>query len=517
MTDSGSTGANRAAVAVIQRKGASTMRGEVVAANPAKKAVRAAVALLCAAFAVGVVTLVGAPRASASSGAIYKRRPILFVHGVLSNGGNFESQVMRFESNGYRKGWVETISYDSLAAAGEEYNGEVEEQIEKAIAKLKERTGASQVDLIGHSEGTKVIYHYLTESLKAAEHDQTVAAYVNIDGQEKLPPVRTLALWAEKSQGTVAANREIPGATNVLIPNETHVQSSTSATSFIQMYKFLRGNEPRHDIRPMRNKIQIAGHALDFPNNTGLVGDTLVIWPVNSEGFRYTSGRLANPVATIPITKGGTGEGEWGPVTVQARQRYEFELEQPGEPTLHIYYPNFTRNDYQLGLLASPAIEASGMHAGSVGILSLRFKEMWGNAGELPGSSPEEDDEVKVNGLNVCVPSICPLTKLVNGLFVGEGPKHPKETNLEEPNPLYSGIPFITGAEVYIPATSTSEAADIPTESVKVQLDSRGEGPTGSAQAKEKTLEEVDVPNWNSATDQVEIYWHDYQKLTFEP
>ena len=58
---------------------------------------------------------------------------------------------------------------------------------------------------------------------------------------------------------------------------------------------------------------------------------------------------------------------------------------------------------------------------------------------------------------------------------------------------------------------------DEPTESVNVQLNSRGEGPTGSPEAKEKTLEEVNVPNWDSETNQIEIYWHDYQKLTFEP
>ena len=383
--------------------------------RPASTFGRSALGWLVAGLIASMLVLATASAASAAktSKGTYERRPILFVHGIESNGGNFESQVMRFESNGYPKGWVETISYDSAAAPADDYS-EVEEQIEKAIAKLKERTGASQVDLIGHSEGTSVSYHYLAESTKAAEHDATVAAYVNIDGQEKLPPVRTLALWAEKSQGTVAENREIPGATNVLIPNETHVQSSTSATSFIQMFKFLRGKEPRHDIKPMKRRIQIAGHALDFPVNTGLAGDTLVIWPVNSEGFRYTSGRLAKPVATIAITKGGEGEGEWGPVTVKPNQRYEFELEQAaGQPTLHIYYPPFPRSDYQLGLLASPAFEESAIHPGAVGLVSLRFKEAWGNAGELPGSSPEEDDEVKVDGLNLCVPAICPLTKLV--------------------------------------------------------------------------------------------------------
>ncbi len=443
--------------------------------------------------------------------------PVLFVHGFESAGGNFASQVMRLESNGYPHGWVETIDYDSTAAVASPM--EVEDQIEKAITELKERTGASQVDLIGHSLGTTVCYDYLTEGEKATERDKSVAAYVNIDGQEKLPPVPTLALIAEKSMGTITPHGEIPGATNVLIPNETHVQSSTSATSFIQIYKFLRGKAPKHDIVAAKRKevIEIAGKALDFPINTGLIGDTLKIWPVQADGFRYESGPKSQPVATIAITTGGEGEGEWGPVKVERKQRYEFELESAGQPTLHIYYQPFPRSDYQVRLLAQPALQASSIHEGAVGIVSIRYKEMWGNAGLLPGSSPEEDDELKLDGLNVCTEVICPLTKVVNAMFIGEGEKHPKETNLEEQNPLYSELPFIVGAEVYIPASSKSTLSDEPTEDVRVQLNSRGEGPTGSAQAKEKTLEEMDVPNWDSATDQIELVWNDYQKLTFEP
>jgi pimeloyl-ACP methyl ester carboxylesterase len=189
--------------------------------------------------------------------------PILFVHGFEGSGAQFESQAQRFESNGYPAGWVETIDYDSSAAAAS--TTQVDEQIDTAIAKLKARTGASQVILIGHSLGTTVDYGYLAEGAKAAERDKNVAAYINIDGQEKKPPVPTLALWAEKSMGTVAPPREIPGATNVLIPNETHVQTATSAVSFIAMYKYLHGTAPKHDIVPQKTTnegpIQIAGRA----------------------------------------------------------------------------------------------------------------------------------------------------------------------------------------------------------------------------------------------------------------
>src|SRR5438045_9282673 len=105
------------------------------------------------ALAAVALALVAAPGALAST---YERRPVLFVHGVESAGSNFASQEMRFESNGYPHGWVEALDYNSLGAAAENYNGEVEEQIEKAIEALKQRSGKSQVVVVGHSEGTKV-------------------------------------------------------------------------------------------------------------------------------------------------------------------------------------------------------------------------------------------------------------------------------------------------------------------------------------------------------------------------
>src|SRR5207248_10620582 len=162
---------------------------------------------------------------------------------------------------------VEALDYNSLGAAAENYNGEVEEQIEKAIAALKQRTGKSQVDVVGHSEGTKVMYHYLAESAKAAEHRESIAAYVNIDGQQENPGVRTLAVWAERSGPTGPEGRHMEGAENVTMPDMTHVQSATSAQTFIQMFKFLRYKLPTHDIVPQKS-IHLAAKALDFPQTT---------------------------------------------------------------------------------------------------------------------------------------------------------------------------------------------------------------------------------------------------------
>ena len=235
--------------------------------------------------------------------------PILFVHGFESAGSNFASQEMRFESNGYSHTWLDAIDYNSPAAIGSPI--EVDKQIEEAIAMLKEQSGRSQVDIVAHSEGTSVVYNYLTQGPQAAERRASVAAYANIDGQEKNPGVPTLALWAGRCGDLTCSKpeRSIEGAENVTIPNATHVQTSTSAESFQHMYEFFAGSPPAHDIRPKPGRITLAGKALEFPENKGLAGDTLEIWPLDFNGQRTSK----KPLTVFAITNGATGGGEWGP------------------------------------------------------------------------------------------------------------------------------------------------------------------------------------------------------------
>ena len=425
--------------------------------------------LLLGALATGALMLAAVPAAYAGT---FERRPVLIVHGFESAGSNFASQAMRFESNGYPHGWVEEIDYDSTAAVAN--HEEVDKQIDEAIAALKQRTGKSQVDLIGHSEGTSVSYSYLTEGAKAAERKANVAAYVNMDGQAKNPGVRTLALWA----GRGAPGRSMEGATNVTIPNQTHVQSSTSPESFVQVYKFFRNRLPKHDIVAQK-KIQLAGKALEFPQNSGLAGDTVEIWPLDSNGARTTKTPLAS-----------TGGGAWGPVAAKSGVRYEFALVKPGK-TLHIYMEPFPRSDYAIRLLGSQPLENyTGKQPKSSGAVMIRYKEYWGN-------EPGQNDELLVNGLNICTPALCPVSKLVNAYFAfnWEG----KEETTLNPDPVTGALPFIQGAQVYIPASSPPNAI------VKYQLNSRGGG----------GLRTLNIPNWEGTTDQVTIYWNDFESLNF--
>jgi predicted esterase len=443
---------------------------------------RVAARLTIAALGACILALASASAALASK---FERRPVLFVHGFESAGSNFASQAMRFESNGYPHGWVEELDYDSTAAVGN--MSEVEKQIEAAITALKQRTGKSQVVLVGHSEGTSVVYHYLAESEKAAEHRQSVAAYANLDGQEKNPGVRTLAVWAGRCGDVTCSNpeRHMEGAENVTIPNATHVQTSTSAETFQQMFKFFRGKAPLHDIVPQRN-IQLAGKALEFPQNTGLAGDTVEVWPVNSNGERIGSA----PIASIPITDGSEAGGGWGPVAAKAGQRYEFALVSPAK-TIHVYMEPFVRNDYAIRLLGSvPISTEAGKYPGRTGAVQIRYEELWGN-------EPGQNDELLINGLELCTAKLCPWEKEVNAYFAFDWEGKEESTLNEEP--VLSKLPFIQAAQVYL------RGHEPPDEIVTYQLNSRNGG----------GLRTLKVPNWEGTTNQVEIFWNDFESVSF--
>src|SRR6266516_8045581 len=151
-----------------------------------------ALRLLLAALAA-LWLLIAAPGAAAKPQA-FKQNPVLFVHGIEGSGAQFESQAMRFTSNGYPASWFDEVDYNSTRAVADK--SEVDQQIDAAIAGLEQRTGKSQVDVVAHSLGTTVMYDYLTNGPMAAQRRANVAHYINVDGQTKNPGVPTLAVSA---------------------------------------------------------------------------------------------------------------------------------------------------------------------------------------------------------------------------------------------------------------------------------------------------------------------------------
>lgn len=428
-------------------------------------------------IALAVVALVLLVAAGPAAGQGFDRNPVIFVHGFSGSGAQFESQKMRFTSNGYPEGHIEVLEYDSTFAT--EPREAVFEKLDRLIAELKEQTGRDQVDILGHSLGTSVMQDYLNSSPERAAN---VAHYVNIDGREAdAPPggVPTLAIWAGRGE----PGRSIDGAENVTIPNQTHVQVATSAESFAEFYEFFTGEEPATTaIVPESGPIQIEGRAVFFPHNRGLSAIALEVWPIDpATGHRIGTA----PEARVAVDR----DGAWGPVEVEPGRHYELALVRPGVNTLHYYYEPFVRSDHLIRLLYSDAVEAlvqrSERH---VALLVLRYKEFWGDQGA-------ESDVLTINGTNACNAATCPLSKRVNAVFAYDRGLDGR-TDVSEPDPIFSRLPFITGVDIFMPA------ARPPTGTVSVSLQSRGSGPV-------RTL---NIPNFASTTDGAVLQFNDFEE-----
>lgn len=417
-------------------------------------------------------------------------KPIVFVHGYAGSGAQFESQAMRFESNGYPANYISAYEYDSAAGLSPQFPpADVLTGIDQQIATVLKDTGADKVDVVGHSLGTKVMQTYLRSS---PERAAKVAHYVNIDGFEAadLPGgVPTLALWAERRPPGFLPAGEIVGATNVTIPNVTHVECATCAETFVEMYKFLTGQAPATDkiVAEPSGKIELAGRAVIFPQNQGVQepGATLQVWEVDGK----TGARIGSqPQATYPI--GGTGA--WGPFNARTGVNYEFTVVREAL-TVHYYYQPFIRSDYLIRLNTEIPGKGLGSHMDTSDRNSnleiTRNKEFWGDQGA-------DSDVLTVNGSNIVTPAICPLNKLVVVIFVCDNGADGK-SDLSAPIPFFFSVIsfFMSGADLYIPA------ADPPTGTIPIVLTPRGGG--GQTQV-------INVPNWVSLKDRIFVQFDDF-------
>ncbi len=433
---------------------------------------------------VSVVALLLAAPVAAAHGAgqhhPYRHlTPMIFVHGGAGSGAQFESQALRFTSNGYPQEFVNVLEYDSTFSVNT--REQVLANLDALIAKVKASTGRDRVDVLGHSLGTTLMHEYLATPARAAN----VRKYVNIDGRTATAPpggVPTLAIWA----GRGTAGREITGAENVTVPNQTHVQVATSAESFKPIYRFFTGHRARRDISPER-RITLSGRAQLFPQNTGVGDRTLEVWEVSGRTGQRSCNR---PLARVDIAD----DGSWGPVRgIRPGAHYEFALLKEGQNTHHLYFEPFVRSSHLVRLLTSEPdagvnllIERSPAHSA---FTIVRYKELWGD-------QAAESDELSVNGTNVVNAATAPIAKRVIGMFAFDAGSD-RVSNVTTPLPVVFSLPFLSGVDLFVPATASASGTS------SVALRSRGAGP----------LRVVNVPDFPSSTDSISVNLNDYDAI----
>lgn len=427
-------------------------------------------------------------------------RPIVFVHGGAGSAMEFESQALRFESNGYPSDYLAAFEYNSTAYGGSSLSGalgggssddsdttqqEVHDALDQKIDDVLAETGADRVYVMGHSLGTSVLGSYLSETDRAAK----VAKYVDLDGRaHDSPPggVETLAVW-----GMGSTDSSIPDAENVHFDGKSHVQVATDEETFAEVYEFLLGEAPQTtSIEPEpADQITLSGRTQQFPENDVPAdlfdGTTLEVYEVDP-----TTGRPATdePVATPAID----ADGRWGPIEVDGSAHHEFRLAFEAHDQIHHHYrgPELRSNQFV-------RLHTSRPEEGTDSLLDrgpdhtvltvLRAMEWWGDQGA-------NNDVLAIDGTNVINETTAPQDQRVISPFVFDAGTD-QQTNLDTQPGLFPIIPFLGGVDMYVPAASP------PDDTVEITATPR------DGAGLERSFA---VPNWASSGHRVSVFVPDH-------
>ena len=428
------------------------------------------------AFLAAVASLAIAPTAAtATTPKPAPPTPMVFVHGSSGSAQQFETNAMRLTSNGFPQRRIFAYEYDTLASD----NDAAVAGLDGFIDSVKRRTGAEQVDILAHSRGTTVMHAYLDTPARAA----SVRRYVNFDGRSSDDPpggVETLAVWGEGDQ-----TREIGGAENVYFPGKAHTEVTTSIAAFREVYEFLLDRKPkRTGVKPERpGKVTVKGRALEFPNNTGIEGGILRVFELDA--------KTGQRVEDEPIyTKEIEANGNFGPIDVNGRRHYEFEISREGESTIHNYPEPFERDDHFYRVLTAPLldpfIERSAEH---VAIAVTRMREFWGDQPD-----PAFNDRLAFDGRNVITPGTAPRERRVLAVFnFDKSSDGVSDTSRSQPP--FDSISFLTGVDNFMQSSPDASG----TISVKETM-----------RKPHPHTEKINVPDWPSDAHTVSVYFKDY-------
>ena len=453
------------------------------------------IGILCVALAL-ILALVVPSAAYAAKGTPFTPepppnvRPMIFIHGGQGAVNQFSSSFLRFASNGYPVNYLFAFEWTSRPPYPETA-AQRTARLDAFVDSVLEETGADQVYMLGHSAGTGVARMYFAEPEYAAK----VAKYVSLDaGSGSTAPdgIPTLGLFAELNEsGAINPPRAIIGATNVVIPGKYHVDTSTSAESFAEIYKFFIGEEPATtDVLPEPpGQVEIAGRAVFFPANIGVGDATLEIWEVDgATGFRIYD----EPTATCTLSGSWYYDGAWGPVKVNGLKHYEIVLLREGYRPHHFYSEPFTRSNYWIRLLASPPggvsdiLDRSDNHSNMVIIRDKDFRSGDPNVG---------DDILEINGVNI-LEIVTPTTASLVGIYVFDWHAD-GVSDLIAPIPWLHALHRLSGIDLYMPA------ADPPDGTISLVLTPRDE---------EGRTQVINVPNWASSEHAMSVQFRDYSQ-----
>ena len=369
--------------------------------------------------------------------------PIVFIHGFLASGDTWANQVMRFTSNGYCDNLL--YAYDWNSVGGTNDQALLDAFIDTVLA----RTGATQVDLVGHSAGGGYGYSYCEDTTRAKK----VAHYVHVASSSQTSPaglnddVPTLNL--SSPDDAVAGATTITGATNITLVGKDHYQVATSEEAFTELYKFFNnGKIPVVIGIASQTEITVSGKALTLGENAPHNGATIRIYEVNpNNGSRLSS--------TPDITLTSNAQGIWGPQKIKTNTTYEFEVVSnvSGDRVIHYYREGFTHTNPLVYLRTIPT---SGLAGTLLSGLSNNDNQSVVSVFTANQATVAGRDSLIVDNVVLSTSTITPASKTIIAMFLFDGNNN-QQSDFTVPGLFGVLNTFLTARDMYF-QTSTANA-----------------------------------------------------------
>lgn len=400
------------------------------------------------------------------------KRPILFVHGIMGGGDNFELQAQRFRSNGYCSSAIRAFDYDAtflaFGGATQADTDATQAKLDAAVEAFIADSGFDQIDLVGHSFGTVTSHTYLSDPAHAAK----IAHYAQAAGGGLAEPVPQVNLSSDGdyvvtlTSGTTSRTYAQPGPTGTTAENpdighKDHVGVLTCKESFAAMYQLFNGSPPAEpDVVP-EDHVEVSGFYKNFSDNTPHPGVTISIYELDAA----TGERLHDKADFAFKTD---QNGAWGPFVAKADARYEFfepdagEAPADGQPPRpqHTYRGPFKRSTHLMYLKALPTVGsfAAGLIVGHIQYTDSQTGFILQNSHRAMISKDDPGgfgmDSLTVNGSEILTADVAPESRTVIALFGFDA----NMNNQSDLTPIadLSTVPFLGGVDVSLPTSESS-------------------------------------------------------------
>lgn len=364
--------------------------------------------------------------------------PIVMCHGFLASGDTYAGQVKRFLQGNYCGQSVYVYDWNSLGG------GSSPALLDAFIEGVLARTGATKVNLVGHSAGGGLGYDYLSDATRAAK----VAHYVHIGSNPQTGPagpngeIPTLNIWSPND--AVVQGADIPGATNLQLAAKDHYEVATSAETFSAMFEFFNGNLPASTTIVTDGVRAVGGKVLTLGENQPLVNAVVKVFTVDAAtGFRSSD----EPVVTYTTNE----FGQWGCFNAVQGQHYEFEVT-PAETNgrkLHYYREPFITSDNLVYLRAMPPPSSVA------GLLLASLPKNDNQAVVIAFASSNAvitgRDQLTVDGLELSTPQFASEENTSIAFFLYDNNNGQTDGT---PVGLFANFPFLAGVDMYFPTTA---------------------------------------------------------------